>query len=395
MTTLAGTGLAIVGSKPLWQGNTFLDYRDEDLVERASSYQHRIVSLGGYDNASLVLSERTKVANDWLLNGLGRHIETLEPSGDIIWEGFVNQITVTRGGATYTVGPLLDIANEVKAIYRKVNTATTIPLIPVNTESAWITATASAARFGTHRRIINKGEMSETEMDQAVQLYLNEHRRMPMKQMISLKSQKAPSTKIDILGYWHMLGYPYDNPTGTGDSTITNKLGDILDADPNSLFSAANSSRDNNATAVQDYEGSAREAKSLITTLVATSDSGFDRYKAGIYAGRKFFYEEVPALSYTEPPSYNYDDEEPYNPLMDSDMSPLEPWDLKPGFWLHNMGFDIGVNFETQLSDDTYQNIFLESVTYSMPGDVQVNGGKILGLDARISRKYGIRGQWV
>lgn len=98
---------------PLAQGTAQID----NLTSAVSSYSHEINAFGGYWSARIRLDGRQVDLEDWYERGLDRRIVAYSPDGLVVWEGFVNSVRLTLGGLQKTIGPVLEIANNVRLTY--------------------------------------------------------------------------------------------------------------------------------------------------------------------------------------------------------------------------------------------------------------------------------------
>ena len=95
-----------------------------NLSNVVDSYSHTIEAFGGYTTAQFTFKASQDEFDDWLENGLNRHIEVYNPYGGEMWEGFVNQLTYSVGGFSVVRGPLMDLANRIWVTYGDYNTLT-------------------------------------------------------------------------------------------------------------------------------------------------------------------------------------------------------------------------------------------------------------------------------
>ena len=78
----------LIAKAPLWLGQGF-----SDLIVKPNSYNHVLEAFGGCWSAQFTLGESRLQAENWLEEGLGRHIETRSDVGYLRWSGFVNSVT--------------------------------------------------------------------------------------------------------------------------------------------------------------------------------------------------------------------------------------------------------------------------------------------------------------
>jgi hypothetical protein len=382
----------VAAHKPLLQTSSTLVRVNEYLENMLATYSHEIAGFGGYNKGSFALNGSIDDCNDWYLNGLGRHIITYSPTTKRIWEGFVNRVDVAYGSVSRTVGPLLDIGNKVQLNYTLIDTDTDIPLHGVEIKTAWFSDADSQAKYGVFEVVLSGSELSATEADQTINGYLTQHAWPPKTRRVSPAQPENPRIRVDLLGYNHWLFYKYNNSTGTGKVNLSTKITDVLTADPNSIIASDYSNIVTNTTQVADYEDANRTAEALIKSLLISSDGSYDRYLFGIYGDRVAFYETVPA---NNPPTYLHNPSDLTAKITDIDDTEVYPWNVLPGKWLYLTGFDIGRAFPdtTNLfTDDILNYMFIEKAVFTIPNRVVLDGGKITGLNQRLSTAKALSG---
>src|SRR5687768_8106859 len=107
-TLMQATGLHIDYAPPLVLGVPLLS---TGLTSKLSSYRHTTLAVGGFWTADITIEANDADIEDWFEYGLGRHIETLNFSQQMVWSGFVNKISIAYGGLSAVIGPLFDIVN--------------------------------------------------------------------------------------------------------------------------------------------------------------------------------------------------------------------------------------------------------------------------------------------
>jgi len=391
------TRIAINVHTPFIQDRTDRKLLSEELTSRISAYSHDVTAFGGYDQGNLSFNATIDDCNDWLINGLGREIQTISPSGRIIWQGFVNNIDITYGSVNRTVGPLLDIGNKVKNKYVFVDPDTDIPLHGVETETAYVEDTISQGKYGIFEVTLNGGEQSHIEALQTVNSYLYQHSWPEKSRRVNLSNPSVPSIKLSLLGYYHWFSYVFNDPS-TGEGNLSDKIKAIIDADPNSVLEYTATSIAANTTQVKSYEDGNKKADALLKALVMTSDNTYDRYSFGVYDDRVVYYNPIVA---PDPPAYVHNPNDISGKIYDTYDNEVYPWDVLPGKWLYMTGFDIGRWFpdgaspvfsRQNTSNDMIDYMFIEKVGFSIPNRVVLDGGKVIGFDQRLSFAKGLSG---
>lgn len=370
--------LPILASDPIWLSprSGFLEH----FTGQFTSFSKSERSFGGWWDCQLTLPMRLSQTEDWLIGGLGRHLEVYNPALVKRWAGFVNKITVTAGGDTDSVGPLLDIANRIKAIYTGYDTSVEPPVSGVTQQTGVVNDTNSQALYGIIEKIVNPGESSLTKAQQARDTILTKYRWPETSQNLNLSGSDFPQVQIEALGYFHLLDTYYYTQAGTGDTNLSTKLVAVLAAHPNELFSSDTLDILTNTLQVPVKEDGSNKALSLIRDLIDLGDVNDNPYIFGIYDDRKAVYTSVPTvIEYHRRRSGN----------KGSVTTPtgrlVYPWDVEAGKWLFREDFLTGQGLTTSLFEDP-RAVFVESVTYTAPWDLQINGGRADTITQRLNR---------
>ena len=168
-------GLTLSAMEPLWIGS--LDRGR--LTEELTSYSHTINALGGYWSMSFKIAGDERIMEDWIVDGLGRHVVLHDDALEIAWKGFANQITANDGPVTVVRGPLLDVANEAELVYSSVDSTTTPPTVGLRNTVGPVLDAASQALYGILPVVLSTGGVDEVvggEATQIVNVFLEEHK---------------------------------------------------------------------------------------------------------------------------------------------------------------------------------------------------------------------------
>lgn len=351
-----------------------------NLSDTISSYSHTIQALGGYWSADFTINDRQSKLEDWL-DGLGWHIEVYNPALVKIWEGFINEVTLGVGGFSVTRGPLMDIANRVTVWYSLLDTTLIPPTSGVSLPTTIIEDTTSQSKYGIVEKTLSVGSLETSDAEQIRDTFLAENAWPETGKSLNLGGAASEaSISVNCLGYTYWLDtYPYsDNISGT--RTITQKIQDIMGADPNVLFSTDYSKIATNNLLVPRYDAEERTAWAIIKALVARGDINDNRYTFGIYNDQVAYYDAIPT------------DIEYYQRLADPSQrveTPfgqwVKPWDVRAGKWLLFPDFLIGKIQPPNIRLDQ-RAMFIESLTYTMPWSLSLTGGKVGTLAQRLAR---------
>lgn len=368
--------LSINLSEPLWQSTR------RDAVERLHAdtgllgYTHSLQAFGGFWTANLTIAADLARVEDWLLR-LGWHVVTYDNTLSVVWEGFVNKITVQAGNRTVNLGPLTAIVNRAYLVYSTVDTSVTPPIVGMRTRTSTINNTDSQALYGIRYRALSTGGVPEALAAQIVNRFLAERAWPKVSGNLASDAAGSMSVSVECLGYVHLLDYPYNYTANTGtinlsDAAGTGKLQVVLNACPNSgLFSSNWIRTVNNTTAVRRYENDDRQAINILKELTAIGDGSYNRYIFGIYAGRQAVYNAAPTdVAYYRRLS------DPSGRFTTPTGQTVAPWNVQPGQWLFYPDWNVGHSESSSRRHDSWYE-FLESVVYTAPASVQTTGGDV------------------
>lgn len=351
-----------------------------NLAERVTAYSHVIQAFGGYWSAMFALNILFEDIGTWLTR-LGSHLIVFDSYGLPVWVGFVNQITITAGGLSITVGPLSSVGNRVQVVYSTVDTSTDPPTIGVRARTAVANNTAAQDRYGIIVKTLSTGGSTTVSAEQIRDTWLAEN-ALPITAPQYMGEVASPvSVSVECLGYIHWLKfYPYNQTTNTGTANASTKIQNVLAADLNGLFSTSYFYIETNTLQVKRWEDSDSTAFSVIQGIVAMGDANSNRYLFGVYDDQVAYYEQAPTeLEYEKG-------------LSDRDQRvrlrgglPIAPWNVRPGKWLFYTDFDTKEVIDDPNRDD-YRFEFIESVTYTAPYGLQHYGGKLDNLPQILAR---------
>lgn len=391
---LHNTGLIIKVFDVSWDGgfDPFYKQVDNALHLKISNYSHTILADGGFDVAGLSFNLSWIDAADWFENGIGRAIIVYTESGDEIFLGVVNRITFSQGNLVSSIGPLMDIANDIIALYTPLYVdaspiyrgATRFTTIALNTDSI--------AKYGSHMLVLNAGEAvvqgSYNEAEQARDAYIEEN-AFPSDDNISIQfSNTIVTIALEVVGLrYYLEKYYYNNATigvTTISGTVGSKLEQVIAADPNGII--ANQDFDTNAVLTRDTEDKYRTGQTIISELLGYGGPSFERWTFGIYKDRTAKYKPIPETAKYE---LRLGEEVRLIEILSGRV--LQPWEIMPGEWvILKNAFPGEPLFDTVVIDDRRIG-FIESVSYTAPFDYQIQGARISRLSQMIAR-IGLKG---
>lgn len=348
------------------------------LTSELNSYQHSIASEGGYVSAQFSIPSNPTDLEGWLGDGLGRHIQTFNSAGEVIWEGFVNEIDISFGPLSIKRGPLMNIANRLTVLYSDFTTGSSETTTVAND-------TDSQDRYGIIHKVLSTGRCSSTTANSLRDTYLAENSLPETSQTLASQSGDL-AVNVSCLGYVKWLeAYPYNNGT-VNTYTLREKVIEVLSSDPNGIMGTNYTQIEPNTLSVFETDEDNRIAYNIIKELVAMGgDANNNRRTFQIYADRRPYLQEIASvieyqmnLSGTGPQVENV--------LGDR----VNPWDVKPAKWLMFTDFLVGLNPTGNLREDP-RAMFIERVTYNAPFDVTLEGGKVSTLKQQLA-KLGLGG---
>jgi hypothetical protein len=364
----------------VWLGN---------LDINVQNYRHTISAFGGFDTAEFDIVATQTVLNDWILNGLFRPVIVTDDSLSVVWEGFVDSITINQGGLNVTQGPVTSIANRVFAIYSGVDVSVYPPVIGVRKKTPTVNSLDSQATWGIWPEIISLAGVSDSNADLLVSMWLQEHKDFDKDSNFSF-NQGGLSITVKCSGWYQTLKYPYNYILNTGGTIdLSERLKAIITAQPNSGWISTDYSRitPNTVPAVK-YVNDDRLAIEYIRGLTAMGDASNNRYYFGIYEGRQAVYEAVSTQI-----DYYAQLSDPQQQILDPTGAVVPAWRVRPGKWVFFNDFipGLGAPFADLRTDP--RALLIETIQFDVrqPFAAQFSGGKNSRYEQK-SAKLGLRG---
>lgn len=344
------------------------------------SYSHVISAFGGFDSCQMSLFITKRELEHFLINVLGSSMRVYSGEAETIWEGFVNEITLTYNNSDITVGPLLDISNKVLVRYTEYTTG--VPGI-----TTYANNIASQKRYGTIVKILAAAQVSATNANNIRDDYIEINRNPAYGVGLTNQPQgDLLSVTINGLGNYHILStYVYNNPLETV-YTVRQKIIDVLASQPNNLFTNRYANIARNNLSVSRLEDEDRLAVDVIKELVALgSDTSNDRMLFGIYENNTVRYQN-PLEHITQ--TYflrNYVNNKYIQNVAGGRVNIAS---FKPGRWV------IVADIPDVMNAKFHSNpkfIFAESVNYTAPYGLSITSSNVSTLEQKLA-KLGLGG---
>ena len=354
----------------------------ERFTNKATSYSHEKRRIGGYYSAKISLNEPESNINQWIQNGIGKHLETYNSSNVKIFEGFINKINIRFGQNKISVGPLTNVANQVKVTYSTINSDTVPASIGARETTSFANNLDSQVRFGVWQKLIsdsgNTADGAEQKRDMIVS---DSSRSFPATSgNLALGPGSTVTVSLDILGYWHwFLAYFYNNNIA-GNVNLSQKIINVLTASPNSIFSSDTSKITTNTTPVEQQQNTEQRAADIFKKLNSFGDSSLRSYSIGMYNDRRLIYEPINN-------EIKYHIKRGQLPT-DKFGGRIFPWDIQPNKWI--LKTDILAGSGTPVTNETLgadlRSGFIEIIKYSTPYTLSINGEELSELDTTLAR---------
>jgi hypothetical protein len=353
------------------------------LTREIASYAHETLAVGGYWTCDIGLTLSLKNAESWYALGLGRQIKAYTKSGKV-WEGFVNQVQVNAGAVTETRGPVLDIGNRISATYTPVDFSVYPPVTGTETTTIITENLDSQAEFGIVEKVIAAGQCTDDTAEQLRDIQLQDGAWPLTSGPLSIApgSAQFPAVTLNCLGNVHWLtAFIYEDLT-PGYIILSDKLQNIVTADPNGYISTDFTNVVANNFLLEQMEAKGRFAFDIITELLNLGNDTNDyRRNFGVYNDRVVYYSAIPT-DYL----YTHRLSDPAQRVLDRGKRVVYPWAIRPGNWLFVPDFVPGfIPPNANLRSDPRWK-FLESVRYSAPASLDLSGGKLDRLSQAIAK---------
>lgn len=377
-------GLTITLTRPVVQGLSNFEVHVED---RVTAYSHEISVDGGFKTAKMSFAADPTEIDFWMDEALAMDVKVYSPYLDLVWEGYIDSVSSTSGTASGSIGPLREIANRVVVMYSPVIDPThDPPIVGSEQETPAVEDTDSQARYGIWEKILSAGQALAEAVEEARDTYLRE-RAYPETSDRKFTTSLAPgSITLECEGYdaW-LSAYPYNDATALTQQ-VSAKVKAVLSADPNAIISSDHTNIADVLTLVSRYENENRYASDVIKSLIALGDGSLNRVLFQIMERRTPYLYPIPSGT------------EYFHRLSDEGLviensvgNIVYPWDVRPGKWIFIPDYMVGRIRPGGVKREDPRFVFIESVTYTAPWGLEVNGSKVETVPQLLAQ-YGLGG---
>jgi hypothetical protein len=355
--------------EPLWAGSLLLD---DQFARKLPQYSHEDAAFLGWDRAGSSGGAGRETIDDWINNGLGRRLVTFNHAQQPIWSGFANLVRAQVGPASYSAGPLLGVTNRGSVMFSRLYDDVSPPVVGSGESTPIAEDADSQLRYGILETVWNGGTMTLENAEQQRDILLEE-RRLPDKSQESANLPGEGTLSIEWLGFVHFLGrYVYNDLTNLT-TTVSDKLLDVLAAEPNGLFSTDYSQVAENLFLTTAYEDQNRYGLDILQSLTALGDINLDRHLFMVRANQRIYYRPIPAS--TEVTYLQYLTDYGHEYRLAGNNAVVQPWDLEPGKWL--LIADFAPYSPQPYGKKNLRLQFIERVSFSTPRAVRLAGAKV------------------
>jgi len=344
------------------------------ITGEVESYKHVLRALGGYWSAEFTVNAEREYIEEWLDERLGWHIEVHDEAGLTMFEGFVNEIDAVMGGFAVTRGPLLQAANKVDLAYSTVDTTTTPPTVGIRAMTGIQEDNAQQQKYGIIETILSAGGCTAAEALQVRRAWLADNARPRTTMRWSNPPAGRTAFTVRVLGYVHLMDhYIYSYTAATGTQNLEEKLGWVLDDDPNDLLNSttADITVTGASITVRQYDDKQRTAWAIVKDLVARGDAEFDRYVFGVWANRRVVYAQAP-----DTVDYHVRIADVAQRVETPIGVEVYPWAVLPGRWALFTDFLVARTPPTADPRQDPRALFIEQATYTAPWSLDLQGGR-------------------
>lgn len=300
-----------------------------NITHLVSAYSHEVSIYGGYVSSTSTMPSTIDEAVRLYSRGIGKDVQVTNSGGDVVWNGFINQVIISVGGEDIATGKLTDVINKMTIEYTTKRFNTNPPVGGKRKVLAAVEEQPSIEQWGVLEGILNLGTQSATTATTLRDGYLADFAYPRAARTLELNSGNLPNVKLECVGYSELWKkYYYKQILDTSYITFTQKLLAVLAADPNQLFTNLGGV-DEIAAEIRGNEDGSRNAYEIIKELSVFGNGAQDVAILGVFDNRKVVYSQTPnAILYTR--KMDGPDKGFYR-----GGQWVEPWDVRVGQWVY------------------------------------------------------------
>lgn len=348
-----------------------------------TNWQHRIGAGIGFDTASFTVEGDKLLLEELYGLILGAGITRYALNGnDIIWEGFVNKLTLRMAGLAFSVS-LDNLYNRVRVRYTPLDTSSTPPAVTaVTTRTTAVGDTPSQSRYGIKDLVLTAGETTSTIANQITAAALAEYKQP--RRSAELGPSNDISLVVECLGYGHTLNWQIYNQTGSSGTQAANlEVAAIISSAGQFIARTVIST---NSVAIARYTDFDRTALEQLRAIAEQGSSSNTRWLIQVLEGRTLYYKEASTTV-----AYNRRIAEPNREIYKPGGA-IVPYELvRPDNWLRVSDSALaetgGIGKPGSANALDPQLIYIETVSYSEPDNLQIAGSLGDSTQAMLARQ--------
>lgn len=324
---------------------------------------------------------------EWIEDGIGRHIIAYSPSLSKIFTGFCNLVQANIGTVQLTRGPFTGIGNRVCVEYSTIEWGTGLPEAGTRDFSDWADNLASQSQYGILEKVVSTAGADETRAEQIRDIALEEMKEPGLDESENVELSSIPSVTLECLGYYHYLDCFTCELTTEGEQYASAKLQAALAEDPNGILSTNYASIQENTTTVGAYDVDRRTCGEIVRALVALGGPALERWLFKLDEDLRPIFGPIPTL-----PKYQRSLFDPNQHVeFFGPGGAVPPWEVEAGNWIFYTDLLAGL---TQPGGDWRTDpryLFIEDATYNEPYTLALTGTRT-GRLKQLLNQFGIGG---
>jgi len=321
----------------------------------------------------------------YIENAVGKRVVVYNEGGAIVWEGFVNSVDYEFGVQRTSRGNIMDMSNRVSVSYAPLDILTSPPTIGEQTYTLIEEDIDSQKKYGILEDVVSGGTLQDADANNIRDLYLKENKEVITTNTVSVGEGNEPTIKFNCLGYYHWLEKYVYNCSDAGTVMISDRIEAILDFNPNTKMYSSKNEIDYNPWLIVAFDEDNKTASTHIKELLAYGDNNDNRYTFGCYENMVFKYKVVPIKHEYYVSSLHGGDS-----IKTASNTTVSPYDVRPGRWVLITDMLVGTSTSHTPTKDNPRSLFIESISYTMPNTLMINGERISTFKQRLAVFAGI-----
>jgi len=396
-------GSVVLTNNPVTEGAVYGRTLLPGVGLEEGSYQHEIRAMGGFWASQFTLLGTLDELRDFFARGLGMQVQSFGAAGELAWEGYIHELELSLPSGVTLFVSLESMGNRAWVRY---NTATDIEVgssvqdydpealarmllfgAGGAVRSTKVNDTVSQARYGVKEKVVSGGRMSSSGVaDDVAQLVLDKYSD-PNRPSIQLDAGQGGQTPgvaritARCRGYGRTLEWVVYNQTiNTGNENVSAQQTLVVAVGE---FIAASTVETNTLQVPQAHDAD-RRALDILFDNARLGDTSNNRWVAAVLEGRRFHYRA--AASPATAPRYTVQAMDANRRILAAGqaVTPLEL--VRPDAWLKVQGlYPFDLTPYASLDSDP-SAVYLEAVTYSEPGNLDIAGERNQLLDVVLAR---------